>query len=815
MKRVFRRIRNRTSLAILLAAGLVADGSAASRTLRFEDFFGQLVDLDRLPYLEEGIRCAQFSSYDRKSRIDPETGEKIDWGANGDRGHYLEVDPETGEALMADIRGPGCIYRIWSANPQGRIRFYLDGDTEPTYEFDFKDLFTGAIPPFDYPVVWARGEGGKASCSYFPIPFARSCRVTADQAYGSQYYHIGYQTFPEDWEVETFHLPLDEAEREALDRAREILLNPGTDPQPEGRRRIRRGTIDLEPGRETRFFADRGPGVVTSFFVKVEAGERPDRRTLWLRVHYDRQTVPSVAAPLGDFFGAAFAPGPYASLPMSMGPDGFRSFWRMPFHRSVEFFLRNDGSKPARVSWEIAVRPERELPVGTAYFCAKWWREPEGGHFDYPFLVCRGRGRFVGAALFVDNVRGGWWGEGDEKFTVDGEPFPSTFGTGSEDYFGDAWGIRYFVNPYHGCPVTVGRAQSCYRWHITDFVPFTESFEATIENYAWQGDDPNDYASMAYWYQIGPPSDFFMGNALIDRTIRPLRMEKGVVEAESMFDANEPPSGIGIVDDSDAPELLSRGKAVRMEGAPGTRFPCVMKVPAADRYELEIGFVRGYEGTARFSAGKPAPGSTVFLTAGDNPAEFELVGPAKTGETVVSLVDFVRIQPFKNWIRRWRIIGPFDNTDDLGRAAAYPPEKEIDFAASYEGKDGKTVSWGDHEADFAGLVSLEALYGGIDHAVAYAYTNITAPRDMEADLLLGSDDGVKVWLNGEVVHVNQVRRPIREDQDRVRLALRKGSNPLLIKVDEGVGDWGFKARIVDPEGVLIVDPDAPTGGERE
>jgi hypothetical protein len=55
---------------------------------------------------------------------------------------------------MAEMDGPGCIFRIWSANPQGLIRFYLDGDTKPTYEWDFHKLFTGTIDPFIEPLVW-------------------------------------------------------------------------------------------------------------------------------------------------------------------------------------------------------------------------------------------------------------------------------------------------------------------------------------------------------------------------------------------------------------------------------------------------------------------------------------------------------------------------------------------------------------------------------------------------------------------------------------------------------------------------------------
>ena len=92
--------------------------------------------------------------------------------------------------------------------------------------------------------------------------------------------------------------------------------------------------------------------------------------------------------------------------------------------------------------------------------------------------------------LHVWNPRGGWWGEGDEKFFVDGEKFPSTFGTGSEDYFGYAWcDPHLFQRPYHAQTMTQMNKghQSVLRWHITDNVPFETSFEGCIEKYDHPG----------------------------------------------------------------------------------------------------------------------------------------------------------------------------------------------------------------------------------------------------------------------------------------------------------------------------------------
>ena len=100
--------------------------------------------------------------------------------------------------------------------------------------------------------------------------------------------------------------------------------------------------------------------------------------------------------------------------------------------------------------------------------------------------------------LHVWNPRGGWWGEGDEKFFVDGEKFPSTIGTGSEDYFGYAWcSPQLFQNAYHNQTRNDGNNRghvSVNRWHIADNVPFQKSFEGCIEKY-YPNDRPTLYAA--------------------------------------------------------------------------------------------------------------------------------------------------------------------------------------------------------------------------------------------------------------------------------------------------------------------------------
>ena len=122
---------------------------------------------------------------------------------------------------------------------------------------------------------------------------------------------------------------------------------------------------------------------------------------------------------------------------------------------------------------------------------------------DWTLLRTQGRGRYVGAMLHVWNPHGAWWGEGDEKFFVDGEKFPSTFGTGTEDYFGYAWchpGL--FQRAFHCQTMTMKNRghQSLLRWHIADNVPFQKSFEGTIEKYFRTKDRGTLYAATVCWY---------------------------------------------------------------------------------------------------------------------------------------------------------------------------------------------------------------------------------------------------------------------------------------------------------------------------
>ncbi|MBN1490968.1 MAG: DUF2961 domain-containing protein, partial [Phycisphaerae bacterium] len=137
-----------------------------------------------------------------------------------------------------------------------------------------------------------------------------------------------------------------------------------------------------------------------------------------------------------------------------------------------------------------------------------------------------------------------WWGEGDEKIYVDGETFPSHFGTGTEDYYGYAWcNNQLFVHAYHNqarCdgPGNYGHT-SVNRWHILDRIPFTRDFRFDMELWHWDADCTVDMSVTAYWYARPGATATFAAIQAADLELEimpaytPVRVE-GAIEGEEM-----------------------------------------------------------------------------------------------------------------------------------------------------------------------------------------------------------------------------------------------------------------------------------------
>jgi hypothetical protein len=509
-----------TALAIFcfLAASLVSSASAAEK-LTYVDLINRLTDLERLATLPAvGEKCAQWSSYDRHSKYDSVTGKYIDWTANGDGGGIIRREGDV--QVFAEIEGPAVIWRIWSALAgQGHVKIYLDGNEQPAVDLPFDGYFNCKNEPFTRPALVNTTARGR-NC-YVPIPFQESCKIVGEKDWGN-YYHFTYTKYPKGTILPTFKRELSTAESEALDRANEILSNKrGYDPaglRPGQSSRL--NTITLKPAATATVFEFEGMQAITGIKVAMDLPESPDDRDflreLVLHIYWDGQDKPGVWAPLGDFFGTAPGVNKYKSLPLGMTDEGFYCYWYMPFKNGCEIKLTNDGDQERRIAFQVDHAPVTRPIETLGRFHAKWHRdaflpeEPERRAIDWTMLKTEGRGRFCGVMLHVWNPRGGWWGEGDEKFFVDGEKFPSTIGTGSEDYFGYAWcNPTLFQNCYHNQTYNDNNNRghvSINRWHITDNVPFQKSFEADIEKY-YPNSKPTLYASTVYWYQAAGQTD--------------------------------------------------------------------------------------------------------------------------------------------------------------------------------------------------------------------------------------------------------------------------------------------------------------------
>lgn len=276
----------------------------------------------------------------------------------------------------------------------------------------------------------------------------------------------------------------------------------------------------LTPGQRVDFPLLKGPGVITHIWFTSHAGRVNELNSLTLRIYWDDRAEPAVEVPVGEFFAVGQGqPAEVESFPVQVSPSGsLSSFWRMPFNKSARIVVSNDNpDRTAGLYWQVDWSELAELPPETPYFHARYRQEYPARPGDYVVADLEGRGHYVGTVMSVTLGQDGWWGEGDDFFFVDGETVPSLQGTGSEDYFNDAWGFRSRTSHWFGQPRWqgdfAGDSGVCYRWHVLDPVVFEKSLRFTLEHKGNHEDDINGFYverpdfinSVAFWYQTGEP----------------------------------------------------------------------------------------------------------------------------------------------------------------------------------------------------------------------------------------------------------------------------------------------------------------------
>ncbi|MEM7369680.1 MAG: DUF2961 domain-containing protein [Bacteroidota bacterium] len=519
----------------------------------YPDLVNKLYDMEQLAVPPVAAEASgNFSSYDRKSQYDPQTETYVNWTANRDGTGF--VRKEGNGIVIFDKTGPGVIWRVWSALAQtGHIKIYIDFADEPVVDMPFSDFFDKinddgpppkslpGIPSINLPNLMPTLSRGRNR--FIPIPYQRHCKIVLEEGWG-MYYHVTHSSYPLTTRLPKFDGTYYKDACIALAEADRVLANRGYDRKSYDKEAILQKRAKLGAGATKTVSVLTGNRAITHFSINYdkyvydsEQEKEELLKNIWLKITWDDESEAAVFAPIGLYFGTYPNVYPYRSYPIGALPGHLYSNWYMPFSQKAKIELVNKGSKSHQLKMDIAHIPLQESANDLLRFHAKWhdgkYKEQvqsDGRDKDWPLLLTQGKGRFCGLSLHIQNeweepeeeVKNWWygkwgykninwwWGEGDEKFYVDGEKFPSTFGTGSEDYIGYAWSAEppfaLFDSPFAAQPFTAidGNGHTIVsRFHIADNIPFQRSFTAVIDKYKedqWGDRNICLFQAVGYWY---------------------------------------------------------------------------------------------------------------------------------------------------------------------------------------------------------------------------------------------------------------------------------------------------------------------------
>jgi hypothetical protein len=433
---------------------------------------------------EQKFTQRQSSSYSRTSK----TPGNDDWFANDDYGHYLRQEGK--EYVMADLTGPGAVVRMWSANPMGTLRMYFDGETTPRIQVPMRawvEELRKAGSALENYAFWA-GPGWNV---YVPFTYRKSLKITMElgtkENASGLYYHVGYRTYQAGTNVRTFVVN----DLNSIGEMKESVGKPIDQ------------WVTLMPSSKSTTVNFTGPGKIQDVHLNWNYGAKDLHKTLrsvWVTASFDGENT--VSAPLGDFLAAPFGHGSKDSMEVHLNFD-------MPFkHRASFTFDRNTGADDNAILMQFSGQQEPYTEAQDLnYFHADFSRDRGRTRpmRDMHWLNAHGHGYLAGVNLLMQNPDRAWWGEGDEKIYVDGETFPSTFGTGTEDFFNYAWGSATpYWTPTGSQNYTTTSANSFGYCNVSrmmqmDPIPFTKSLKFDLEMWHWT-DCVATWDRTVYWY---------------------------------------------------------------------------------------------------------------------------------------------------------------------------------------------------------------------------------------------------------------------------------------------------------------------------
>jgi len=294
---------------------------------------------------------------------------------------------------------------------------------------------------------------------------------------------------------------------------------------------------------------------------------------------------------------------------------------------------------------------------------------------------------------------------------------------------------------------------------------------------------------LTQWPNAAPAENLFeMARSSTDPSLRTLALRGGITVA-----GREPDPSARLALLREALSLARRTEEKKLALSHLSRIPRAEALDLALRYLDDPALIN--------EAGLAAIGITESL-ADSNPqladkAACEVLAHCEM-PAIVKRAWALRVKPAAGgpFIRDWLVCGPYSQTGAIGAITvfnlAFGPEKS-----------GETVEW--YAAPVGDTVNLAGFFPNQTNCVAYLKAEIIAPEAIDAVLLMGSDDGIKAWLNGTMVHSNNIDRGQVVDQDMALIKLKQGSNELLLKITQGGGGWSACTRIVGSDGFPIED----------
>ena len=511
------------AVALLFFVGSVS--LSASEPVTLESLLGEMVDRSELTRICDPSYLAKAStSYDRESKInDPMDGLYVekngrDWGigwfANRDFNQYIRVETINGrtEHVLLDDQGPGAIVRWWAtANNNGMIRIYLDGSTEPVIAMKPAELVGGdklALYPFSFKASDDNtNPDWRGHDLYLPIPYQKGCKVTWEGT--PSYYQIGYRKYAPGTKVRSFTMEQLEEAKDTMQRVARRLTTGST--AVIGKTTAQEDVV-LVPGESTSLKLTE-PGAITRLLAQLAAEDYQQAlRSTVITMTFDGERT--VWIPVGTLGGVGYSAEKNDTFYIKNDPatGTSTSYYVMPFQETAVITLTNYGKQNVTIKRLGATVDDYEWNDRSLYFHATWFELRNistQNRTDLNYVTVKGAGRYVGTSITIFNTctltnNQTWWGEGDDKVYVDGETFPSIFGTGTEDYFGYAYcrPQRYYT-PFISQPRGEGNKKWGYsnnnRYHLLDDIPFNKSVQFDME--IWHPFRKNmNYAAATFFY---------------------------------------------------------------------------------------------------------------------------------------------------------------------------------------------------------------------------------------------------------------------------------------------------------------------------